>query len=74
MAKRRTLQEKARAEMKAKRKAAIEAAHKAEMSGTKKPGKHPSKYGAKNRPREIGRGYSSRPTSPFYLPESQVTE
>ena len=30
-----------------------------------------SKYGKKNRGRERAQGYSTRPTSPFYLPESQ---
>ena len=30
-----------------------------------------SRYGKKNRPGEIARGYSNRPASPFFLPESQ---
>lgn len=30
-----------------------------------------SRYGRKDRHKEIARGYSTRPTSPFYLPESQ---
>jgi hypothetical protein len=29
-----------------------------------------SKYAQKNRPGEIARGYSNRPASPFFLPES----
>ncbi len=35
---------------------------------------HPSgnsRYGKKSRGKERGQGYSTRPTSPFYLPESQ---
>jgi hypothetical protein len=35
---------------------------------------HPSgnsRYGQKNRGKERAQGYSTRPTSPFYLPESQ---
>jgi hypothetical protein len=31
-----------------------------------------SKYGLKNRPKEIARGHSNRPTSPFYLAPAQV--
>jgi len=30
-----------------------------------------SRYGRKHRNEERARGYSTRPTSPFYLPESQ---
>jgi len=30
-----------------------------------------STYAKKHRPKEIAQGYSTRPTSPFYLPESQ---
>lgn len=60
MAKRRTK----RATQRAKRKLDKE-------QGMNKPsGK--SRYGKKNRPKEIARGYSSRVTSPFYLSTDEV--
>jgi hypothetical protein len=60
MAKRRTK----RADARAKKKGDKEA-------GMNRPsGK--SRYGKKNRPRELARGYSTRETSPFYLSPSQV--
>lgn len=53
-----------RAEKRAKKKAD-------KLAGINRPsGK--SKYGKKNRGKEIGRGYSTRKNSPFYLAPSQV--
>jgi len=41
------------------------------LAGMNKPsGK--SRYGKKNRGKEIARGYSARPTSPFYLSPEEV--
>jgi len=54
------------------KRAARRAQKKADkLAGMNKPSGQ-SRYGKKNRQGEIARGYSKRPASPFYLPESQV--
>jgi hypothetical protein len=58
MAKRRTKRAAKRAQKKADK-----------LAGMNKPSGQ-SKYGKKNRRGELARGYSTRPTSPFFLPES----
>lgn len=53
------------------KRAARRAQKKADkLAGMNKPSGQ-SSYGKKDRPKEISRGYSTRPTSPFFLPESQ---
>ncbi len=63
MAKRRTKQQIKRQQKRAAKEAAMARGENAK--GRK------STYAKKNRAKEIAQGYSTRPTSPFYLPPSQ---
>lgn len=58
MAKRRTKRAARRAQKKSDK-----------LAGMNRPSGQ-SKYGQKDRKKEIARGYSTRPASPFFLPES----
>lgn len=63
MSKRRTKRQAKRQQKKASKEAAMRRGDEGH--------KGKSTYAQKNRKQERAKGYSTRPTSPFYLPESQ---